>query len=68
VIDAYDLQQKIMAQWGQLALIPSAASINKKYNEVPVYVILNNNTYTVIDVITRDGKIILEIIWKILYL
>ena len=51
-----------MAQWGQLALIPSAASINKKYNEVPVYVILNNNTYTVIDVITRDGKIILEII------
>ena len=62
MIDAYELQQKIMTQWGQLALIPNAGSVIKKYNEVPVCVILNNNTYTVTDVITRDGKLFLEII------
>ena len=61
-MDAYDLQQKLLTEWRRLALIPSADSVKKIYNEVPVCITLNNNTYTVTDVITKDGKVILEII------
>jgi|APGre2960657373_1045057.scaffolds.fasta_scaffold13611_7 hypothetical protein len=61
-MDAYDLHEKLLTEWRRLALIPSADSVKKTYNEVPVYINLNDNTYTVTDVITRDGKLILEIV------
>ena len=61
-MDAYDLHEKLLTQWRQLALIPSADTINKTYNKVPVCIVINGNTYTVSDVITKDGKVILEII------
>jgi hypothetical protein len=61
-MDAYDLHEKLLTEWRNLALIPSAGSVKKFYNEVPVCVVLNGNTYTVSDISTRDGKVILEII------
>ena len=61
-MDAYDLHEKLLIEWRTLALVPNAGSIKKTYNKVPVHIILNNNNYTVSNVITSDGKLILEII------
>ena len=60
-MDAYDLQQKLLAEWRSLALIPNADSVKKVYNDVPVYVIIDDKTYTVTDTIIKDGKIFLEL-------
>ena len=61
-MDAYDLHEKLLAEWRNLALVPNAGSVKKFYNQVPVCVVLNGSTYTVAGINTKDGKVILEII------
>ncbi len=60
-MDAYDLQQKLLSEWRRLAMVPNADSVKKTYNDVPVCVIINDETYTVTDTIIKDGKIFLEL-------
>jgi hypothetical protein len=55
-MDAYDLYQEIFKRWQQLAHHADAATINKRWTEVPVYV----NGKRVTSVSVEDGKIILE--------
>lgn len=61
-MDAYELQQKLLNEWRNLALVPSADSAKKTYNEVPVYVEIYSDIYRVADIVVRDGKILLELV------
>ena len=60
-MDAYDLQQKLLAEWRRLAMVPNADSVKKTYNDVPVCVKINDRIYTVTDATIEDGKIFLEL-------
>jgi hypothetical protein len=59
-MDAYELQQTLLAEWRNLALISGADSVKKEYNKVPVCVKLGYKTYDVTGLVIEDGKIILE--------
>ena len=61
-MDAYELQQKLLNEWRNLALVPNADSAKKTYNEVPVYVEIYSDIYKVADIVVRDGKILLELV------
>tara|TARA_R110000868_G_scaffold105400_2_gene289720 strand:+ start:1921 stop:2085 length:165 start_codon:yes stop_codon:yes gene_type:complete len=37
-MDAYELQQKLLEAWQQVALIPDASNVNKKWNTALVNV------------------------------
>lgn len=60
-MDAYNLYQKLLAEWRLLAMASGATDIKKVYNNVPVCIEINDSTYTVTDVTVKDGKIFLEI-------
>ncbi len=60
-MDAYNLHEKLLTQWRQLALNSAADSINKVYNTVHVCVEVNGSIYTITDAVVKDGKIFLEI-------
>lgn len=55
-MDAYNLQQELFKAWQQLSHNPSAATIKKQWNEIPVYV----DGRQVIGLKIEDNKIILE--------
>jgi len=61
MMDAYEIQQKILSEWRRLALASGADTIKKIYNDVPVLVKVNGKIYTVNDVLNIDGKILLEV-------
>ena len=60
-MDAYDLQQKLLAEWRRLALIPSPESVKKVYNNVDVCVKIDDKIYTVTDATIENGKIFLDV-------
>jgi len=55
-MDAYDIHQEIFKLWQQLAHHADAATIKKRWTEVPVYV----DGRPVVNVKLDDNKIILE--------
>lgn len=61
MMDAYEIQQKLLAEWRRMALASGADTIKKIYNDVPVLVKVNDKIYTVSDVLTIDGKIFLKV-------
>jgi hypothetical protein len=60
-MDAYNIHEKLLTEWRQLVLGSGADTIKKVYNNVPVYIELNDSIYTVSDVSVKNGKIFLEI-------
>ena len=62
MMDAYDLQQKIVAAWRELSTTLSGATIKRDYPHVPVYVRIGDKLQTVSSLQIEDGKIILEVI------
>ena len=54
-MDAYILQQKLLEAWRQVAFIPDAASVNKKWDTA----LVNVDGKVVKDVVVVDGNIYL---------
>ena len=55
IMDAYILQQKLLEAWRQVAFIPDAASVNKKWDTA----LVNVDGKVVKDVVVVDGNIYL---------
>jgi hypothetical protein len=60
-MDAYDIQLKILDAWRPLAVGVSGGSVNRQWENVPVYVEVNGELKIVDEVTTQDNKIILKI-------
>jgi hypothetical protein len=60
-MDAYDLQKKIFSAWQDLSHRSDAATINKQWSEVPIYVEVGNKQYQVIDMKIEGQKVILKV-------
>lgn len=54
-MDAYELQQKLLEAWREVAFIPDAGNVHKKWNKAPV----NVDGKIVTDVIVVNGQIFL---------
>ena len=54
-MDAYELQQKLLEAWRQVAFVPDAGSANKKWNTV----LVNVDGKIVKDIIVENGNIYL---------
>jgi hypothetical protein len=55
-MDAYDLQQELLAAWRLVSYKSDAGSIKKTFTKTPVYV----NNQVVVGIRIEDNKIILE--------
>jgi hypothetical protein len=61
MIDAYDIQNKILSAWRSLSITLSGASITRDYPIVLVYVRVGEELHAVSSLQVEDGKIILDI-------
>lgn len=61
MIDAYDIQNKILNAWRSLSITLSGASIKRDYPTVLVYVRVGEEIHAVSSLQVEDGKIILDI-------
>ena len=59
-MDTYDLQQKLLDAWRQLAPNFIASEVKKQYNNVPVYIQVDGNLLEITDMEIIDGKVVLK--------
>ena len=59
-MDAYNLQQTLLEYWKQLAPNFIASDVKKQYNDVPVYIHVNDELVKILDVEIIDGKVVLK--------
>lgn len=58
-LDAYDLQQKLLDAWKELAPNFIASDVKKQYNNVPVYIHIDGKLIEITNIEIVDGKVVL---------